>query len=506
LALNVMLDAASILPGGASLALQLTLQAVMARNSMDVVAPLLGSFGGVSFQVFGVFDAWRLAKENPKEYNRLFWVRAICTTAQLGMMVWSARARCFVAGTPVVIDYAPALPLAEGGERKSRFTLLDGLGGVAIVLGLTMLTTAKYRRRRRDQQESNREQTDSIDAPDEPTANDEVTPMRAKLIDEAMAEEPDILPTESAPRALPQAAPAEQMSSVAQTEHYRIDSAPPTMKRRKTRKKSDATRAAAHPSRRWSLLALLPFVIALLCFAPRIARMWSQTEPDAMGAAAIASKETEQSTFLTKPIEEIRPGDRVLAYNPEVTDAERAAAIEPDPATWRLIELELVAKDAHQVEIRLLRPLEWIERYGAVQGRSIQLDVKEIGVSGTAAVLSILPCPEIMSGPGMVVTGAFRHIADNLIVVQLKGAAPITCTSGHPFWSHDRKAFVEAKRLRPEERLMSADGKTVSVVSINCGPKESHVFNLEVDFEDTYFVGERGVLVLKQATGELVLR
>ena len=47
---------------------------------------------------------------------------------------------------------------------------------------------------------------------------------------------------------------------------------------------------------------------------------------------------TANKKFVTKPIRDIRVGDRVLARNPEVSDAERAEAIEPDPATWRHVK------------------------------------------------------------------------------------------------------------------------------------------------------------------------
>jgi hypothetical protein len=359
-----------------------------------------------------------------------------------------------------------------------------------------MLTTAKYRRRRRDQQESNREQTDSIDAADKPTAKHEVTPMRAKLIDEAMAAQPDIPPTVFAPRALPLAARAEQMSFVAQTEHDGIASASPTAKRRNTRKRSDATRAGVHPSRRWSLLALLPFVIALLCFAPRIARMWSETEGNAIRESSIVSQQTEQPRFLTKPIEEIRPGDRVLAYNPEVTDEQRAAAIEPDPATWRLIEMELVAEDGRRVDIRLLRPFDWINQQGAVPGGQIHLNMKEIGAVGYAGVLKISACPDIRKGNGRVVTGVFQHVADNLVEVHIEGQLePIISTSGHPFWSEDRKAFVSAMDLPSGELLRTADNRMMAVQYISVRTKSESVFNVEVDIEHVYYVGRDGVLV-----------
>ena len=75
----------------------------------------------------------------------------------------------------------------------------------------------------------------------------------------------------------------------------------------------------------------------------------------------------------TRPIETIRVGDRVLARNPEVTNAERAARVEPNWAEWYHVSLELPIASADQVHsapqpvmrIELLRPEAWLlERIG----------------------------------------------------------------------------------------------------------------------------------------------
>ena len=100
-------------------------------------------------------------------------------------------------------------------------------------------------------------------------------------------------------------------------------------------------------SHRWKLLSLLPFLIATFCFLPRISQLWRHTETPAIASVDINSR-VSNAKFLTRPIEEIRPGDRVLAHNPEVTDEERVSAIEPDPKTWRLIEMLLTGEDGQR--------------------------------------------------------------------------------------------------------------------------------------------------------------
>ena len=60
---------------------------------------------------------------------------------------------------------------------------------------------------------------------------------------------------------------------------------------------------------------------------------------------------TPTTKFVTKPIQDLRVGDRVLARNPEVSDSERAEAIEPDPATWRQVSLVMQKPDGSHLRI-----------------------------------------------------------------------------------------------------------------------------------------------------------
>ena len=71
--------------------------------------------------------------------------------------------------------------------------------------------------------------------------------------------------------------------------------------------------------------------------------------------------------YVTKPIRDIRVGERVLARNPEVTDSERAEAIEPDPATWRHVSLLMAKPDGSDLRIEMLRPAAWLEAHAVAQ-------------------------------------------------------------------------------------------------------------------------------------------
>ena len=74
-------------------------------------------------------------------------------------------------------------------------------------------------------------------------------------------------------------------------------------------------------------------------------------------------------------------------------------------------------------------------------------------------------------------------------------ATPIGSTANHPFWSEDRQDFVQAGSLNPGEHLRLADGRTTTLQRTEPIAEQLPVYNLEVDGEHVYFVGESGVLV-----------
>jgi hypothetical protein len=198
----------------------------------------------------------------------------------------------------------------------------------------------------------------------------------------------------------------------------------------------------------------------------------------------------------TRPIETLHVGDRVAAHNPEV-GAEARRSPDPDPATWRRLTLRVDRPGVCRFDVELLRPLAWLEAAGARVGGTVRLRLPEMGLDDPAAVLAVGPCPAIGPGPGRVVTGTFAHEAEgNLLDVYVDGlAAPIGCTAGHPFWSEDRQAFVQAGDLRAGERLRTERAGVRPVTAVETRPGRTVVYNLEVDAEHAYFVSPLGVLV-----------
>ncbi len=68
----------------------------------------------------------------------------------------------------------------------------------------------------------------------------------------------------------------------------------------------------------------------------------------------------------------------------------------------------------------------------------------------------------------------------------------ITGTAGHPIFSIDRAAYVDLGDLMPGERVRTADG-WASVEAMSRWRGQQEVYNLEVDGEHRFFVGEVGV-------------
>ncbi|MDW8266760.1 MAG: hypothetical protein RMJ52_15660, partial [Gemmataceae bacterium] len=134
----------------------------------------------------------------------------------------------------------------------------------------------------------------------------------------------------------------------------------------------------------------------------------SSSTPQAVPEDLLLANRTETvyvRRLITQPIETIRVGQRVLGTNPNRDEVE--AFEEPDPETWRTIEVEQIKPSGKRLYATLLRPLEWIEDELDPETNTIELDLPELGAEGTAKVLRIGPCPPIAAGNGHIVTASF---------------------------------------------------------------------------------------------------
>jgi hypothetical protein len=165
------------------------------------------------------------------------------------------------------------------------------------------------------------------------------------------------------------------------------------------------------------------------------------------------------------------------------------------PDTHRGIRFFLDKGGGDWTRFSLLRSLQWMETNGVRVGEKVFIDLPDMGVSGQALVLAIEPCPELEEGDGDIVTGHFEHSRALVGELRVEGESkPIMVTPSHPFWSEDRKEYVEVSDLRPGERLSTRDGIT-RFVSYTMTGREERVYNIEVHGSHCYRVGDQGLLV-----------
>ena len=239
--------------------------------------------------------------------------------------------------------------------------------------------------------------------------------------------------------------------------------------------------------------------------------------------------------YITKNIEDIQIGDRTLGVNPNGAEA----AKEPD--IFRTIKhngymLQCARENQTPSIIWLLRPENWIDsenvqirhvtndrvltedeieqiqlsgvfdRHPDDYDLEVWLELPEMGVVGWATLIGIDEEVSIKEGTGNVVTGTFAHLSDNVIDLHLEDqTSPIGCTANHPFWSVDRKDFIEAGKLLEGEQVQLYSGETKRVVQKLPRPGPQAVYNLEVYAEHVYHVTQDGVLVHNNCAEKTVL-
>tara|TARA_R110002167_G_scaffold207033_2_gene411211 strand:- start:6312 stop:7415 length:1104 start_codon:yes stop_codon:yes gene_type:complete len=161
----------------------------------------------------------------------------------------------------------------------------------------------------------------------------------------------------------------------------------------------------------------------------------------------------------------------------------------------RAIDLFMEHPNGGNVEISLIRSTEWIRYHGVTVAKLMFLDMSEMGARGWAKVLAITPCPPIDGGRGRMVTGTFRHSLGRVGELKIKSELePIKVTKAHLFWSVDQNKWVSAVDLREGECVKTLDGYShVEWFKMRSNPEP--VYNIEVEGDHAYRVGQSGILV-----------
>lgn len=189
---------------------------------------------------------------------------------------------------------------------------------------------------------------------------------------------------------------------------------------------------------------------------------------------------------------ESMPEDMILEEGPPADHLER-----------RLLYLIANPGQDDEVFITLLRHVDWVHEHNAKVGSVIQLDLREMGIVGQASVLRIDACPTEVRGKGSLVTGTFAHRSGQVLWVHTNAETkPIGTTPTHPFWSVDRQDWVAAAKLKEGETLLTLFGAT-TVRLLSIGDESVPVYNIEVEGDHVYRVGQSGVLVHNQSVERL---
>jgi RHS repeat-associated protein len=94
------------------------------------------------------------------------------------------------------------------------------------------------------------------------------------------------------------------------------------------------------------------------------------------------------------------------------------------------------------------------------------------------------------------VLATINHITDYWVLVGINGEQ-IKATRGHLFWVESANTWVSALNLKPGMTVRCSDGRVLPIESVKLTelPESEDTFNLIVDADHNYFVGQHGTLV-----------
>lgn len=193
-------------------------------------------------------------------------------------------------------------------------------------------------------------------------------------------------------------------------------------------------------------------------------------------------------------IEDLRVGDRVWTTDEHTAVKQEQLKIER--SEWRHIHLRMPNPDgSHDIlDIELLRPISWMAEVGCKKGAEIWFVLEEMGLEGSATVVSVAECPAIKEGPGRVVLATVTHLNGFVLRLHLEGSDEVLePTDRHRLYSLTHEDWIPAGRLEAGDVLQTQAG-AARIQSIETRPEVLRVYNIEVDTDHCYFVGPLEVL------------
>jgi hypothetical protein len=219
----------------------------------------------------------------------------------------------------------------------------------------------------------------------------------------------------------------------------------------------------------------------------------SGLKPKSCSGQCFAAGTLVRGVVALTPIQSLTCGLRVVSYVAgERIDVEPLPLV-IDPLAWRAVQLVLI-EPGYRLDATLLRPLNWLR--GRCVGASVWLDLPQVGVRGFATIVEIAACPPLEVGTdGRLITGTFCHSHGEVWDLVVEGEPqPIGGTAAHPVWSDDRLDWVPLGQLRIGERVRVFGGPRW-VQGVTLRPGTEPVYNIEVEGDHCYRVGQQGLLV-----------
>jgi hypothetical protein len=165
----------------------------------------------------------------------------------------------------------------------------------------------------------------------------------------------------------------------------------------------------------------------------------------------------------------------------------------------RLVLLELIERRgrlARRANVEMIRSLERLREQEAKVGKLVFLDEEKDGVGGCATVRAVRPCPPRDAWLEKMQVGEFRPWPNRVGDLKIASESePLAVTPTHPFWSPNRNRWVPAGRLEPGDQVQTQLGPSVVEWYVMRERPEAVVYNIEVEGDHVYRVGESGVLV-----------
>ncbi len=171
-----------------------------------------------------------------------------------------------------------------------------------------------------------------------------------------------------------------------------------------------------------------------------------------------------------------------------------------DRDNLRIIYLEMEEAGQWSSRVRLLRDETWVQQHGAKHGERIRFQHPEMRIDGWATVtlVAAIRYEDLPVGPGKLVTAWFEHRVGKVYELRTVTAdgmeESLFGTPTHPFGSQDSHDWVPLSELKGGEQLFGFK-RSVAVLTVADTGRTETVYNIEVDGDHCYRVGQQGVLV-----------